>query len=351
VIRSSSAVASLLRQLWSWLALALMLAPFGAHSQERLRLGWQTPWATQGQLVANLQMTNIPALAGLEIDYVGFSYGAPLNRAALSGQVDVLLTADQPAAALIDKGDKFRIVARMMRNRTCIYGSVKTGPTALSQLQGARVFGPTGAAAERVALKLVKDAGVDPSTLKLGDLDMAAQAQVVRSPNSAAWKDIDAMYGFDPLPAVWQQAGKIRTLGCGEVVAFVVASRELIDTRPLTLQSFLGAFTMSWMYFAQNPETSNTWFNKIASLDIPHEALEVAAAVEPNRSAKRIEDVSLEVTQREIQAFEEAVAFLKERGQIKEGFYSASAFDPRPYRAVRANAPELSRLMTKVVKK
>ncbi len=44
-----------------------------------------------------LKYTNIPKLVRIELNFTGFSYGGPLNHAALSGQVDVLLTADHPA--------------------------------------------------------------------------------------------------------------------------------------------------------------------------------------------------------------------------------------------------------------
>ena len=68
-----------------------------ALADQPVRLGWQIPWATQGQLVMGLKYTNIPQLTGINLAYTGFSYGGPLNRAALSGDVDILLTADQPA--------------------------------------------------------------------------------------------------------------------------------------------------------------------------------------------------------------------------------------------------------------
>ena len=64
-----------------------------AAAADPIRLGWQTTWATQGQLVVGLQKSNIPELVGVELDYPGFAFGGPLNQAALAGQVDLLLTA------------------------------------------------------------------------------------------------------------------------------------------------------------------------------------------------------------------------------------------------------------------
>lgn len=90
-------------------------------SDSTIRLGWQEPWATQGQLVMGLQHTNIPELNDLNIEYVGFAYGGPLNKAAIAGEVDILLTADHPALVLMSKKPGYRIVSRMMYNRVCIY--------------------------------------------------------------------------------------------------------------------------------------------------------------------------------------------------------------------------------------
>src|SRR5689334_6361031 len=98
-----------------------MLRTAVAANPEPVRLGWQIPWATQGQVVQALKNTNALDLMGQQVSFVGFAYGAPLNAAALAGQVDVLFTADQPALVLLARDPGFRIVARLMYNRSCLY--------------------------------------------------------------------------------------------------------------------------------------------------------------------------------------------------------------------------------------
>ncbi len=63
----------------------------------QIRIGWQTPWATQGQLTQVLKHTDILKNNHIVGDFKGFSYGGPLNEAALANEVDVIFTADQPA--------------------------------------------------------------------------------------------------------------------------------------------------------------------------------------------------------------------------------------------------------------
>ncbi|HCH65413.1 MAG TPA: hypothetical protein DFR83_21585, partial [Deltaproteobacteria bacterium] len=44
-----------------------------------IRIGWQTTWATQGQLAVALMDTDILKAHGLVATFEGFSYGGPLN--------------------------------------------------------------------------------------------------------------------------------------------------------------------------------------------------------------------------------------------------------------------------------
>ena len=330
-------------------SLVLIFGLRSAYAGDTLRLGWQTPWATQGQLVAVMQRTNIPELVGLDLRYVGFAFGAPLNRAAMSGAVDVLLTADQPAAALIDKGGRFQIVGRMMYNRTCVYVHPSSRVKSAADLSRARMAGPSGAAAERVAAQMLRRGGVDVAAVTWGDLDMAGQSALIRGQDDKGWSNVDALYGFDPLPAVWEQSSKVRVVGCGRVVSFVVASRELIETRPQVLDKFLRAFSLAWYTYAKDPARANALFRDIASLDVPDSALDAAAAVEPNKTARRLADVDLRVSDIDRAIFAEAVEFLRQKAALGSSFNVNEAFATAPYDLTRKSMGEWAGLAEKVV--
>lgn len=318
-----------------------------AFASEKIRLGWQTPWATQGQLVSILQKTNLPQMLDLDISFIGFSYGAPLNRAALAGQVDLLLTADQPAAALIAKNSGFKIVGRMMYNRTCVYTHPLSPLNKVSAIGKGPLLGPSGAAAERIALKLIANAGGDPG-VELGDLDMAGQSALIKGSIDGTWRGTKALYGFDPLPAVWEQSGKIKMLGCGKAVSFIVASKDFIEQHPVALEKFLKAFSLAWMYYATKPALANGWFKELSGLDVPDRALETAAAVEPNIHAKHIAEVSLDVSSEDQVVFKEAVTFLQQRGQVGSEFSVPAAFDLTTYQKVKGKLPELQEIYSRI---
>src|SRR5208337_2250443 len=76
------------------------------QQDDRVRIGWQIPAATQAQIVQVLKRTDVLKSHGLEADFVSFSYGAPQIEAALAGKLDVIFAGDQPAINLISKGGK-----------------------------------------------------------------------------------------------------------------------------------------------------------------------------------------------------------------------------------------------------
>ena len=69
--------------------------PSGSTS-EAVKLGWQPPWANQGQLVTILERTDLLQREGVKVDFVPFTYGGPMSEAALAGQIDIMFAGDQP---------------------------------------------------------------------------------------------------------------------------------------------------------------------------------------------------------------------------------------------------------------
>lgn len=307
-------------------AVMFVASPATASADDRpIRLGWQIPWATQGQLVQALKHSNIPELTEIELEYVGFSYGGPLNRAALGGEIDVLLTADHPAAVLVSKQRGFKIVARMMYNRVCIYAPAGSEITSVAQLSGKSVMGPIGAAAERVALAEIAQAGIALNSLKLASLDMGQQNAIVRAGSS--WDGVDALFGFDPLPAIWEADGRIQIIDCGPVVSIVAASEEMLTSRKEELADFLKAFLLSWDAFRQNPESLGELFLDEAGLTAHQSALDQAASIEPNVEASSLDEIRLTFTDTDFATLVEATRFLVDRGTIPAGFDILSYVD------------------------
>jgi len=284
-----------------------------------IRIGWQIPWATQGQLTQVLNNTNLLALNGLKGEFKGFSYGGPLNEAALAGEVDVIFTADQPAAMLLATGADWVIIGRLMYNRTALYVPPKSPIKHLADLKGKNIAIPFGAAAQRIALKAIEDAGLDAKhDINSINLDIYEQAGVVQSGTDSSWGNIDAMVGFDPTPAIFEYEKRARMLHVGKVVSLVLMNKKFITKFPKAPTRFLASFREAYLYYAMHKDEANKWFKKGSRLNFETEVLDIAASVEPNVNAKIINDVSIVLTEKDIAVIDEAARFIYEQNLIKK---------------------------------
>jgi ABC-type nitrate/sulfonate/bicarbonate transport system substrate-binding protein len=254
-----------------------------------------------------------------------------LNRAALAGEVDMLLTADQPALVLLSKGKGFVIVGRMMYNRVCLYVPPESSIQTLKDLEGKSLLGPVGAAAERVALVALRQAGVDIDKVRGGSFDMAQQSAMMKTAKRKdKWPGVDAFYGFDPLPAIFESNGQARMIHCGKVVSLVLASHDMIEKRRQELESFLRAFKLSWHYFSQEPQQVNRWFSAESRLNVGDDVLDKAASIEPNRWVKSMGDLRLTLIDSDYETINTAMDFLLDRGIVKSKFDYRKFVDFKP---------------------
>jgi ABC-type nitrate/sulfonate/bicarbonate transport system substrate-binding protein len=288
------------------------------ESLTNIRIGWQIPWATQGQLTQILKHTDILEKNGLQGDFKGFSYGAPLNEAALAGDVDVIFTADQPAATLLAKNPNWKIIGRLMYNRVSLYVPPKSSIQTIAELKGKTVAMPFGAAAQRMALQAEKDAGLDPQKdVKNINLGIYEQSDLVKDPNAVKWDKIDAMAGFDPTPAIFEEKGLIRNLKVDKVISLIVMSDEYIKNNPEAPAKFLKSFVEAYDYYRDNVSQANEWFTTEAKLDITPKALETAASVEPNLQVKTKEEIRIDFNDADYKMMQEAADFIFDQGLVK----------------------------------
>lgn len=293
-----------------------------------IRIGWQIPWATQGQLTQILKHTDLLEKNGLKGEFKGFEYGGPLNEAALAGEVDVLFTADQPAAILMSKNSDWKVIGRLMYNRVSLYVPPKSPIQTVAELKGKTVAMPFGAAAQRMALKAEQDAGLNPkkdvSNINLGMLE---QNDLVKDTEATKWDKIDAMAGFDPIPAVFEEKGLVRNLTTGKIVSLIVMNGKYIEQHPEAPIQFLKAFRSAYDYYRLNTEQANSWFTEEAKLNITPGALAIASAIEPNVSASSINDIYLDFKDADYDIMQEAADFLLSQGILKSAFIMKDHID------------------------
>ncbi len=263
-------------------------------AQEKIRLGWQVPWTLQGQIVQVLKRTEILKKNGLAVEFVGRTFGPELNEAALAGALDVVLTADQPAAALFQKSDQWSGIGRLMYNRTSTYVPAVSPLKSLKDLKGKTIGLPVGAAAERIFYEALSAAGLEKKDVKVTHLNMLEHLPLVKrsSVESKSWDQFDALAGFDPIPAILEAEGRLKTLHAGKVCSLILmkkgsGSRIGVSDEKLA-KALIKSIDEAYTYYKKNFNQVNQWFAEEAKMkDVPLKVFELTNALEPNFQSKQ----------------------------------------------------------------
>ena len=293
--------------------LGMTLTQATAQELTKIRIGWQIPWATQGQLVQALKHTDILKKNGLEAEFIGRTYGPLLNEIAMADGIDVVLTADQPAAALFSKDKGWIGVGRLMYNRTLTYVPPKSPVNSLKELKGKTIGIPIGAAAERITVAALKKAGLDPKKdVTIINLGLREQGPLVLGKKDAAsWGKIDALSGFDPTPAIFEAKGLIKVLDVGKVCSLVLMNENFIKQHPDVAEKLMQAIFDAYDYYRQNIEKASELFMKEAGLKGASEgACNDATSIEPNVWVKSRKDIRVTFIEEDYKIMAEAAEFM-----------------------------------------
>ncbi|MFN7145940.1 MAG: ABC transporter substrate-binding protein [Myxococcota bacterium] len=277
-----------------------------------LRLGWQTTWATQGQLVAVLLHTDILARNGFAGELRGYPYGAPLNEGALAGQVDVVFTADQPALALAAKDPSWGIIGRLVYNRVGTVVPLASGAETPRDLARKTLAVPFGAAAQREAMEAIQAEGLDPTRdVKLVDRSAEEILGFVRAgARDGRWGDIDAAAVFDPTFAEIERSKRARTIASSVVTGVVMMDDDYLAAHPGADVRFRTALAEAWDVYRADPPRADRWFQQMAKLRFDVAALTAAAAVEPNLTAATSADIRVHLVPDDVAELRAAGTFL-----------------------------------------
>ena len=262
-----------------------------AAAAEKIRLGWQKPWATQGQLVTILKTTDILKKNKIKnVEFIGANSGPELNELAIAKEIDVILTADQPAALLFSKSDEWLGIGRLMYNRTSTYVPLTSDIKTLKDLKKKTVGVPIGAAAERILVGGLSEAGLNPKEdVKILNLAMTEQSPLIqKSLNEKTWGDFDALSGFDPIPAVLETQNKVRSIHSGKVVALVLLNKKMLTEDKALAGRIMHSIQDAYAYYKKNTKAVDELYAKEVNASFTSEALKLAASVEPNVTTMKI---------------------------------------------------------------
>jgi len=276
------------------------------ESDETIRVGWQTAWSVQGQLIQTLNNTDILKNNNTNAEFFGFNYGGPLNEAALAGKIDVSFVGDVPAVILLSKSNDWIIVGKFINQRVTIIVPKDSEIKTISDLEEKTIAVPFGSAPHLKMLKSLKENGLETGkNTELVNLDITEQIAVINAGNSVDWGEISAFGSWDPTIAMFEQNKKARILESFPAIGVIVMSKEFISKHPETAKQFLKSLKEAYYYYAQNQEQANEWYIKNTNIQIEQELLEVINSYEPNLKAKTRDEINLELNESEIKLLDD----------------------------------------------
>lgn len=283
-----------------------------------VRIGWQIPLATQGQIVQVLKRTDLLETHGLQAGFVPFSYGGPQSEAALAGELDVMFVGDQPAVNLIARGGKWKIVSRLFYTKTAIMVPPGSPVQKMEDLRGKTVASPFGSVAHREAILKEQAAGLDADKdVRNINLDILEISNLVQAGGENSWGKIDAVGVWEPSTSLFEFKNMARTIDYTRTLGVVAISDDFITKHPEAAVQFLAAVLKAWAYFAAHTDQVNQWYIDDARLGYTPDVLAMAAKVEPNHSAISLKGIDLSLTEEHIATLERAAAWSFERGFTK----------------------------------
>jgi ABC-type nitrate/sulfonate/bicarbonate transport system substrate-binding protein len=284
-----------------------------------IEIGWQVAWATQGQIAMALQRTTALETMRLKGDFKSFTYGAPMSEVALAGQLDVAFVGDQPAVSLLSRSTDWKIVARLMDFRVAIVVSPASSIQTVADLKGKTLGIPFGASTHRVALEMLKEAGLDPDKdLKIINIDILEQSDVVKAAAGCPWPKVDAFASWDHHIALYEKQGYARILKSGTALGVVIMSQKFIESKPKEAAKFLAAFKLAYLYYATHQEEVDRWFAEAAGGKFDVSILKTVAEVESNMKAPDLSHVRIDIGTRQITTLQQAADFAFAQGLIKQ---------------------------------
>ena len=218
-------------------------SPGASGAPSELRIGYQ--FIPNGDLIVKDQGYLEAALPDTTIKWVKFDSGADVNTAMIAGSIDIGLAGSSPVAAGLSEPMNIPYKVPWIYD---VIGAAESlavkngsGVTDFAGLVGKKVGTPFGSTAHYSLLAALELNGVDPTTLKIIDL---------QPPDIlAAWQrgDIDGAYVWNPTLAELKKDG-----------ATLITSEELATQGKLTAD--LAVVTNA--FADQYPDTVQTWVDQ-----------------------------------------------------------------------------------------
>jgi len=286
----------------------------------KVRIGWQTAWATQGQVTQALKHTDILKQNGIEGEFTGYAYGPPAVEGALAGNLDVVSGGSQPMLQLVAKSNDWVIVSRHSHVRVGLLVPPESDSKTLSDLKGRKIGMPLGTVSERFVILRAKAAGLDSGDFQFVNLGIEEQGEFIRAGTRKSWGEIAGVSAWEPTVTLLERKGLGRVIEVQDDLCLTVMSRNFIRDHPNAAVAYLRATIQAWFYFATHRQEMNEAYLKETALPIDDPMLEAIAGNEPNARVKSLEEIDLSLTPEYLGRLQQTIDLLAQRRLIARSF-------------------------------
>ena len=264
-----------------------------------------------------LKNTDLLGRTKTDVEFVPFTYGAPMIEAALAGRLDIVFAGDQPVMNLVSKSEDWRIVARMTRYRSAIIVPTNSSLKNLNDLSGKTVATAFGSTTHRDLVRILADEGLTDK-VKLVNIDQAEHAGVIAAGGETKWGTIDAIGTYDPTIAVSVSKGTSRILHSWASPGLVAVRAETLEQKYDEVKAFLKAYQESYVWYAEHTKQSNEWYSSESRLALSNQQYADIAAFEPNMQVSGLKDVDISINESFLAQLKKNAKVAEELGIMKQ---------------------------------
>lgn len=240
------------------------LRPAQADQPVKMTIGYQSLWATGGEIFEALRRTNILELNGIKAEFKIFTWGAPLGEAAVAGEIDNIFASDVPVVRTVARIPGAQVVARTHDYRFAVISQpdFKGG---LADLRGKTLSGAIGGTIFPRALEHIVAAGVKEPFKEINIINQ----DVAEQPAALQGKSADAVATWDPTLEKLVQSGfrVVWVSGTGEASGWMGLTGSFLKKYGEDgAVRFIKSWIMAAWWTSNNLETAHEWFKETSRI-------------------------------------------------------------------------------------
>ena len=269
----------------------------------RVVVGWQTAWATAGQIVETLDHTNITALHSSNATFRNFLFGPDMIEAGLGGNIDATTLGVVPIISLLAINDEWTVICRLLDWSATTIARTGRGIETFADIKGKKLGVPFGASgAYPYILLRMEENGMTTENTELINVSPAEAAVILQQGG------IDALGIWEPTTTIIENQGIGKVIDEKRYIGFVAIRKSIIENNPDEVIALIKSFIEANWYVANNRKQTDEWFANRSNFDL--DLLNKIRIIEPNLNAKSIEDVSVTISDEDVKESQQVADYM-----------------------------------------